>query len=312
MLGRPARAPPVPSPETAPLRRPPRLLVLPVRLLAVVLLAGAVRAGAAPLPVTVTLHPLALVVREVGGEAVAVQVLVPPGASPHTFEPRPSDVARLARAALFVRAGGGADLWAARLATAAPDVPQLVFAEVLDARMPEVPRAHAWLDPLAVRDALAPAVAERLAALDPPRAEGYAARLADFQTRLTGLDAELRAILAGAPGRRFVAFHAAWDAFARRYDLEMAGVVEAAPGQEPSPGAVAALVERARREGLRAILVEPQLEPRVARVIAAEFAGTLVTVDPLGDPDDPERDAYEELLRLDARRFREAMGGAAP
>ncbi|MDX1649888.1 MAG: metal ABC transporter substrate-binding protein [Myxococcota bacterium] len=289
------------------MRRPLRLALPPV-----LLLLGAAQAAAAALPVAVTLHPLALVVREVGGEDVAVQVLVPPGASPHTFEPRPSDVARLTDAALFVRAGGGADHWAAGLADAAPEVPQLVFAEVLDARMPDVPRAHAWLDPLAVRDALAPAVAQRLAALDPERADAYRTRLADFQARLTALDREVRGILAEAPGRHFVALHAAWDAFARRYDLEMAGVVEAAPGQEPSPGRVAALVETARRLGVPAIVVEPQLSPRVARVIAAEFGGEVVTADPLGDPDDPERDTYAELVRFDARRFREAVGGGRP
>lgn len=275
------------------------------------LVGAAVPAGAA-LPVTVTLHPLALLVREVGGEDVTVQVLVPPGASPHTFEPRPSDVARLADAALFVRSGGGADGWAAELVDAAPDVPTLVFTDVLAARAPEVPPAHAWLDPVTVRDVLAPAIAEALTERDPARAEAYRARLEDFRTRLEALHAEIRAILAEAPGRSFVAFHGAWDAFAARYGLRAVGVVEPAPGHEPSPGAVAQLVDAARRERIPAVLVEPQLSPRVAEVIAAEFGGRTVTVDPLGDPDDPTRDRYAELLRFDARGFREALGGGRP
>jgi zinc transport system substrate-binding protein len=108
-----------------------------------------------------------------------------------------------------------------------------------------------------------------------------------------------------------VAFHGAWDAFARRYALEQAGVVETAAGQEPSPRTVADVVETARRLGVPAILVEPQLPARAARVIAAEFGGTTVEVDPLGDPGDPERASYEALLRFDARRFRAALGGEA-
>lgn len=286
------------------MRRP-----LPAALVLALLLGGG--SARAEMPVSVTLHPLALLAREVGGDDVRVQVLVPPGASPHTFDPRPSDVARLARAALFVRSGGGTDDWAAGLADAVPEVTTLVLAEVLDARMPEVPRAHAWLDPIAVRDALAPALAERFAALDPEHAGAYGRRLEDFQERLSVLDASLRRTLAAAPKRRFVAFHGAWDAFARRYALEAAGVVEPAPGQEPSPGAVAALVEAARREGLPAILVEPQLPPRVAEVIASEFGGGTVGVDPLGDPDDPERAGYEALMRWNARRFVRALGGEA-
>lgn len=273
------------------------------------LAAAAAGPARAALPVTVTLLPLGMLVDAVGGDDVAVQVLVPPGASPHTFEPRPSDVARLARAALLVRAGGGVDDWAAGLSDAAPDVPVRVLADALAARTPEVPRAHAWLDPIAVRDVLAPALAEALAARDPAHAAAYDARLHDFQRRLTALDAGIRDVLRDAPGRRFVAFHGAWDAFARRYGLEPAGVVEPAPGHEPSPRAVAALVETARREGLPAILVEPQLPERVAQVIAAEFGGRTVLVDPLGDPGDPQRASYEALLRFDARGFREALGG---
>jgi len=291
-------------------RTRPRLL--PVALAALVGLAGAALPARAALPVTVTRHALALLIEEGGGEDVYVQVLVPPGASPHTFEPRPSDVARLAEAALFVRSGGGADAWAAELVDAAPGVLGRVLAEALAARAPEVPANHAWLDPLAVRDVLAPAIAEALATRDPARADAYRARLADFQRRLEALDAEIRTILAEAPGREFVAFHGAWDAFAARYGLRAVGVVEPAPGQEPSPRAVAELVEAARRAEIPAVLVEPQLPPRVAEVIAAEFGGRTVTVDPLGDPADPARDSYAELLRFDARRFREALGRGAP
>jgi ABC-type Zn uptake system ZnuABC Zn-binding protein ZnuA len=89
-------------------------------------------------------------------------------------------------------------------------------------------------------------------------------------------------------------------------------VVEEFAGEEPTPRELGLLVRAARRAGVSAILVEPQLPARVAQAIAGEFGGGTVLVDPLGDPRDPERDSYAELLRFDARAFAHALGGEAP
>jgi len=283
-------------------------------------LAFAARAAAAPPPVVVaTIEPVAMLVRELGGERFAVSALVPPGVSPHSFDPRPGDVARLADAALLVAVGGDLDGWAQRLLGAAGrrvetltllELPDLApLPAVRDAHGAAAPDPHVWLDPIRVRDVLAPAIAARLAALDPAGAADTAARLAGFQERLTRLDAELRAALAG-PRRGYVAFHAAWRYFGARYELEEIGVVEEAPGEEPTPRELASLAAAARGAGVRAILVEPQLDPRVARTLAAEFGGTTVLVDPNGDPTDPERARYESLLRWNARAFARALGAA--
>ena len=105
-----------------------------------------------------------------------------------------------------------------------------------------------------------------------------------------------------------MAYHGAWRSFATRYGLREIGVIEKRPGQEPSPRELARLVDAARDAGVGAILVEPQLDPRTARVIADEFAGETVLVDPLGDPEDRERASYETLLRFDARAFARALG----
>jgi ABC-type Zn uptake system ZnuABC Zn-binding protein ZnuA len=224
-------------------------------------------------------------------------------------------VARLAGAALLVALGGDFDGWAQRLAGAAGRIETLALLELPGlAPLPAAPGAaardpHVWLDPIRVRDVLAPAIAERLAALDPASAADTSRRLADFQARLTRLDAELRETLAG-PRRAYVAFHAAWRYFGARYGLEEVGVVEEAPGEEPTPRELAWLAAAARHAGVAAILVEPQLDPRVARTLAAEFGGTTVLVDPNGDPGDPERARYEALLRWNAGAFARALGAA--
>ena len=281
--------------------------------------AGCARDGPAPGGVVATLLPVEMMARELVGQDASVHTLVPPGASPHTFEPRPADMARLAGAGLVVRVGGGLDDWVLGLLASAPEASaELALLEVPGLELlpggggDATPDPHVWLDPLRVRDALAPALADALADLAPPHAAAVRGRLADFQARRSALDAEIRRTLAPVPQRSYVPFHDAWRYFAARYDLEKVAVVQAFPGEEPTPRELARLVDAARAAGVGAVLVEPQLDPRTAAVIAREFSGATVVVDPNGDPADPERASYEALMRFNARAFRRALGGGGP
>jgi len=287
--------------------------------------AAAMPAGAAVPQVVVTIQPIALLVRALAGDRVAVTSLVPPGASTHTFEAQPREMAALEDAALFVEVGAGLDTWSARLYGAAAHKPRrLVLIELpgLDP-LPADPRAggrdaggaparfdpHVWLDPIRVRDAIVPALADALVAIDPAGRERYEANRAVLEKRITEADADIRRTLAGR-GTRFVAFHSAWRYFAARYGLEEVGVVEEAPGEEPTPRAIAELVAAARAARVPAILIEPQQSPRIAQTIAAELgAGTVVVDDEDADPSDPERSSYEGLMRWNARAFARALGG---
>jgi ABC-type Zn uptake system ZnuABC Zn-binding protein ZnuA len=95
-------------------------------LVAAVLTLAGVAPAAPALPAVATIQPLGLLLRELGGDRVAVAVLVPPGASPHTFEPQPSDVVALARARQLIEVGGGLDGWVDALRSAAESSPLVV------------------------------------------------------------------------------------------------------------------------------------------------------------------------------------------
>lgn len=285
----------------------------PLTLLLTALSIGLAPAGAraldadAGVPVVVTIQPLGLLVAAVGGQRVAVTTLVPPGASPHHFEPQVRDVVAIQRAALLVSVGGGLDAWLeGMMAAASSDARREHLLPNADGANP-----HVWLDPIRVRDEFAPALARALAAVDPDHASHYRERLGAFQRDLDQLDHEIRTMLAGR-GRGYVAFHAAWTPFAARYGLEEVAVVEESPGEEPTPRALTVLIRSARRHGVRAILVEPQLDPRIASILADEFDARLVQVDPLGDPADPERASYTGLMRWNTRAFAQALGEARP
>ncbi len=277
---------------------------------------GTARADGA-MRVVVTIHPLALILEQLGGDDLEVHVLVPPGASPHAFEPRPSDLLQVARARLFVSVGGGLDDWAARLAQGAGEAIESHSMFALLGRETDRDQdhhdhtdlendPHVWLDPIGVRDAIAPAITKILVGADPANEARYRERHLEFRQELGALDREIAGILA-VESRDYLAFHNAWRLFAARYALREIAVVEEAAGEQPTPQEFANLVRDARRAGVGAVLIEPQFDPRMAETLGQAFDGITVLVDPLGDPRDEFRSTYAGLLRFNARAFRKAL-----
>jgi ABC-type Zn uptake system ZnuABC Zn-binding protein ZnuA len=296
---------------------------------------GPAQAAAAPLKVTASIRPVALLVAAVGGDRVTVHTLLPPGASPHGYEPTPSQVRDLAGADLLVVVGAGLDLWAERLHRAVgKGVPELELAghtRLLPSPVEHHHEGgedhdeaghnaeeghphdaggdpHVWLDPVRVRDDLVPAIVQALSAAAPSQGAEFARRGTAFRDRLTALDAELTEGLKPVAGRAFVAFHASFTYFAARYGLRQVAVVEPLPGREPSARWMRQVIEAGRESGARAVLTEPQFNPRIARTIAGQFGARVVTVDPLGGPD-VAGDGYAGLMRFNLAAFRKALGG---
>jgi zinc transport system substrate-binding protein len=260
---------------------------------------GAEGAGSADrILVAASIAPLADFAREVGGDRVEVTTLVPPGASPHTYELKPSQVMQVAEARLLVLNGAGLEYWAEKLVQGAGN-PGL---QVVDTSQ-GIPlinagahgaNPHIWLD---VRQAMRQVerIRDALGRLDAGHAATYRGNAARYLAQLEGLDREIAAEVARWKRRQFIAFHPAWVYFARRYGLEQAAVIERSPGREPSPKDLAAIVETARRIGARAIFAEPQFSPKAAEAIARESGARVLFLDPLGSSlQDPR---YPALMR---------------
>ena len=213
----------------------------------------------APLAVVATIVPIAWLAEELGGERVRVHALVPPGATPHAFEPRPSDLTRVAEARLFVTAGRGVDDWVASIAVAEGPAPLVLLDALGEGQDP-----HFWLDPIAVRDGVLPVLEAAFASADPDGREHYAGRRRAFAHTLSALDHEIRSALAGVLRRPVVPLHDAWGAFATRYGIPLLGPVEQRAAEEPTPRTLARLADAARAGGAVAVLVEPQLPPAAA------------------------------------------------
>ena len=287
-------------------------------LLALVVPAGT--AAARP-NVVVSINPLYDLVRQIAGDDADVVRVLAPGASPHTFDPTPRDVARIVAADLVVM-NGALDLWLRNLVEAsgaAAPVLELIGLEpvraVLRESFPDLVPAdaggasygfnpHVWLDPL-VMAAAVPELARALADADAAAAERYRARADALVADLEALHQELAERLAPLAGAAFVPFHDAWPYFAARYGLDLVVEIEPFPGREPSPAYLRMALGLIRDSGARVIFGEAQLERRAAEVVAAEAGVALGILDPLGGL--PERESYQELLRWNAAVLLESL-----
>jgi ABC-type Zn uptake system ZnuABC Zn-binding protein ZnuA len=275
--------------------------------------------------VAASIFPLYDVVRRVAGEAEAVALVLPPGRMDHGFDPRPQDLVRLSGVELAFGVGLGLDPWLQRVLAASTDGrarvidlgPQLdprpLPTGVLDLEeaAPGAPAhehgpldPHVFLDPERMARAAA-LVAEALTARDPPGREGYGARGAQVAAELRALDAELRRRASSWKKRTIVTFHGSFFYFAERYGLEVAAVVAPLPGREPTPRYVADVLGAIRQSGAAALFSEPQLDPRPARLIAAESGLPLFELDPIGGG--PGALTYEAFLLKNAAVLDEAL-----
>jgi zinc transport system substrate-binding protein len=197
----------------------------------------------------------------------------------------------------------GLEFWAEDLVSAA-DNPDLVVVDSSKNVEPIEHNHHVWLDPLNTISQVE-LIWEALVDVDPEGAETYEENALQLIAALNALDREIENEIAAWSQKAFIAFHPAWVYFARRYGLEQAAVVEETPGHEPSPAELAAIIESARRIGVRAIFAEPQLPPDVAETIAEESGAEVLFLDPLGGGQVPND--YVELIRYNVQTMAKAM-----
>jgi zinc/manganese transport system substrate-binding protein len=283
-------------------------------------------------------------VRNVGGERVEVDTLVPAGADPHGHEPRPSDAVAIAEAELVVKSGGDLDEWLDELIeNAGGDAAEVTLLDSVDtiegghSHVEDEPHAedearaedeaheddeghddeidpHWWQDPRnailaveAIRDALGDA--------DPDGRRAYERNARAYIAELRALDDEIERCMQRVPPekRKLVTTHDALGYFADRYDVEVIGSVIPSLSTQAQPSAkdVDALVEQIEEEGVEAIFpeaaVSQRLERSISREAGAEVGGELWT-DSLGD-EGSGAETYLDAMRANANALAEGMSG---
>jgi ABC-type Zn uptake system ZnuABC Zn-binding protein ZnuA len=215
----------------------------------------------------------------------------------------------VARAKVVFSIGLGLEQWLEKLAQAAgTGGPRIVrLGESLPAQELIAGDPHVWLDPVLAQK-MVRTVAAVLAEIDPAHRRLFAQRAAAYQGQLQRLAQECQTALTRAAVRHVVTYHAAFAYLLRRCGLQMLGVIERQPGREPTSAYLAHLVAQMRSQGVRVVFSEPQLPQKLAAVVAEEVGGRVVKLDPLGSPDDPERNTYLALMRFNLRQLQQALG----
>lgn len=267
--------------------------------------------------VAVSIVPLADFCRNVGGDLVEVEVIVPPGASPHTFEPTAGQMKFLSDASVFVYNGLDLETWLTDTVKKVGNKELVEVAAADNIPGPELIEAggdhgiydpHVWLDPnLAIYQV--EAIRDGLVKADPDNEESYRENARRYIEELKALDEYIKGKTSTFTRKNFVSFHPAFTYFARRYGLEQVGVIEKLPGKEPSAGEIANIIDVIREQGVQVIFTEPQFNPQAAETIAAESGAEVVlkSLDPLGGAENPDASTYVKLIKRNTGVMAEAM-----
>lgn len=293
-----------------------------------------VASAQAEVRVLTSIKPLQLIAAAVQDSVGAPEVLLPPGASPHHYALRPSDVRRVRDADLLYWVGADLENFLPRVLNnrqkpqvAVQDLPGMALRHFGDSHeehaghgedhadedlghdhdhRPGSLDAHLWLSPVNAK-VIAARMAADLSALDAANAARYAANLQAFEQRLDALDGRIRPQLAALQGKPYFVFHEAFDYFEAAYGLKHAGVFSVLTEVQPGARHVAAMRERLQAAGPSCVFSEPPLRPRLAETLTAGLPVKLAELDALGGTLPVDATAYPLLLENLANGLSECL-----
>lgn len=287
-------------------------------LLFVVFITGfsTITAAEANVRVLTSIKPLQLIAAAVQDGIAVPEVLLPPGASPHNYALRPSDVRRVQEADLLYWIGPDMETFLPRVLSgrskASVPVESLpgmhlrhftASAEHHDDdedehdhdHRPGSVDAHLWLSSVNAR-VIAAKMAADLSQADPANAARYESNVKAFSARLDALDAKIKQRVAGISGKQYFVFHEAFDYFEEAYGLKHAGVFAVSSEVQPGAQHVAAMRARLTEFGKTCVFSEPPLRPRLADTLSAGLPVKLAELDGLGGYTPATAQGYEQLL----------------
>lgn len=277
---------------------------------AVILLVGGSVRAEDKLLVFVSIPPQKYMVQQIGQALLDVEVMIPAGADPHIYEPKPRQMVALSKARLYFAIGiqPFENTWLKKLVSSNPEM-MLVHTDRGVQKIPMTtpqhkaerhagePDPHIWLSPPLVMKQ-AQTILNALLEFDPASRTVYETNYQAFVSELQALDAELKNIFAAKQGLQFMVLHPAWGYFAHTYGLKQVPIeIE---GKDPKPAQLKELIDYAKHNQIKIIFVQPQFSPRNAELVAKEIGGQVVFADPLAAD-------WSDNLREVAGKFKSAL-----
>jgi zinc transport system substrate-binding protein len=300
----------------------PRIVRTSLLALAGTLIFSGTVLAADPVKVVASVKPIHSLVAGVMKGVAEPSLLVKGGASPHSFNLRPSDARALNQADLVFWVGEDLETFLAKPIQSLAGKAQPV-ALMEESGLTLLPTreggawekhedhghedhghedehgthdAHVWLDVDNARKMVA-TIAGKLSERDSANAARYQANAASLTERLTALDAELKTTLAPVKDRPFVVFHDAYHYLEDRYGLNAVGAITVSPDQRPSAQRLSQLRSKISSLDAACVFAEPQFEPTLVATVVEKTAAKRGTLDPLGAALDDGPELYFTLMR---------------
>jgi zinc transport system substrate-binding protein len=264
--------------------------------------------------VATTIFPLYDIVKTVGGEKVDVKLVLPLGASPHTFEVTPGQVKDFQSVQVFFTIGHGIDDWTNDIATSVDGAE--VFA--VDENISLMPFEHKegesehegsedphyWLSPNNAEQ-ISKNVAEKLAEIDPENADYYKKNSEDFISQLETREKQWQEKIAVLDKRDIVVFHNAWGYFAKEFVFNVVTSFEPFPGKSPSPQYLADFQNEVMQSNIKTLFVEPQFSENSISTLAKDLGVSIEVIDPIGGVSG--RESYIDLIDFNVNVIYKAL-----
>jgi len=268
--------------------------------------------------VTVSILPQKYFVEKIGGDLVDISVMVLPGSSPATYEPKPKQMVKLTESRIYFAIGVSfEEVWLKKFTGVNPEMRIIATQNGIE-KIPMkrhlhddkernhwkavagtgIKDPHIWLSPPLVM-LQARNILDGLLKIDPTNRKIYEANYKSFVTELVDLDLKISDLFTDTGQRaRFMIYHPAWGYFAKAYDLIQIPVEM--EGKKPTPKGLQQLILNAKRDGIKVVFVQPQFSTKNAHTIAKAIGGRVVFADPLAF------DWAKNLLRV-ARQFKDVL-----
>lgn len=277
---------------------------------------------------------------EIGGDRVNVEMVIPPGADPHTYEPTSKQMTQIAEADLFLTIGHDLEPYVESMEKSlegqnvafvktAEDVTLLDASDTVHvhgedehsedehANEEEAHNEdehdhgqydpHVWLDPMNAVS-MAEAVETAFSEEAPDYKDEFSERLSAFKDEANTLDAELKAAVENGSKSELLVTHAAYGYLAERYGFDQLPIAGLTPSEEPSQQALKRIIEEARLHDLNYIAFEDTVTPKVAEVVKQEIGAESVTIYNLESVTKEQMDkSYFDLMRENVKALETAL-----
>ncbi len=258
--------------------------------------------------ISVSIAPQKYFLEKITKDKFDINVMVKAGSSPHTYEPKTSQMKSLSNSKIYFYTGIEFEkAWLDKFKKSAPNTLFIDSSASIEriameehSHEEEGPEGHkhekhndhedehdhdgldphVWLDPVLVK-VQAKNIYEAVVSIDLENKEFYTKNYEEFLKELDSLDAQIKEILKPYEHKAFMVFHPSWGYFAKRYDLEQISIE--IQGKEPKPNELVELVKDAKVHNIKIIFVSPQFSQKSAKTIAQNIGGNVVDIDSLSE-----------------------------